>query len=195
MTETPPLSGPAKRKAPLLWIGLGAFVVIALGIGAWWYFFGFAFDFLKPAPGHLDVWASPTVPYKPDCGAECKLFGTLQAGHGAPHGAEGGLELRYDPNVNDSIAQWGDCLDSVFVCLNAAAGRSPARVGDCVRDAKCPKECKDRYAARSVSTIEEAEAAFFGVFVNKDAPCRPAESVAGALPGEAPETPPPGGTR
>ena len=195
-TETPPPAhfAKAKRPLPLLWIGAAALVVVAAALGAWWYFWGFGFDFMKPRAEHLDVCAPATIPYKPECGPECKIFGTLQAGHGAPHGAEGGLELRYDPSVNDAIAQWGDCLDSIFVCLNATADRTPARVNDCVRDAKCPKECKDRYAARSVSTIEEAEAAFFGIFVDKDAPCRPADSVQGAVAGEVPETPPPGGT-
>ena len=174
MANPPPQSesSKGKRLIPLIWVGAGALVLIAGGVAAW-YFGLLDFGFGKPASGHLNVWAPATVPYNPDCGANCKTFATLEAAHGGPKGAEGGLEMRYDPNVNDDVAQWGDCLDSVFVCINATGDRSPDRVRSCVQDAKCPKECKDRFAARASGSIDEVKAAFFGIFVDKDAACRP----------------------
>ena len=132
------------------------------------------FFYVKPAGSNL--WTTTTVPYDSTCKENCEVAGSLGNNHGSPE-----IDLLYNPNVDDSVAQWGDCLQSVFVCVSA--GNKPnisqiekaglARV--CVQNSTCPAPCRERYGLKAANSPEAARQAFDDVFVNEDAWCRPQE--------------------
>ena len=120
----------------------------------------------------LDVWRPTTVPWDPECRSGCvEVARTVPLAHS---GAE--LRFRMNPAVDDPIAQWGDCLESVLSCLERDGGR----LAPCIDDAACPAECKAVFRTRAAGAADEdARAdAFEAVFVDRAAPCRPADEVA-----------------
>lgn len=153
--------------------------LIILGSLAWWFFI---------RDDRPDVWQEATVPYTEDACEEegaCEVYAEALGGHGA-HGGEGLFEFSYNPAIDDSIAQWGDCLDSVFTCIStgmdAAAARGAeadraALINGCVADAECPGECKDRFASRAAGQdFDGLEAVFFDMFVDERGYCVPREA-------------------
>lgn len=166
-----------RRLLPALFLLLIA-LIIAAGL-IWWFFFRDN----RPA-----VWAEATVPYTADACEEegaCEVYAQALGGHGA-HGGEGLFEFSYNPAIDDPIAQWGDCLDSVFTCIStgmdAAALRGAeadrvALINGCVADAECPGECKDRFANRAAGQdFVGLEAVFFDMFVDERGYCVPREA-------------------
>jgi hypothetical protein len=118
----------------------------------------------------LDVWQPTTVPFDPDC-PNCEVLETSDT---LPHlGVQ--ITFLYDPAVDDPIAQWGDCLQSMLECLQGGSGMSA-----CAASATCPSECKTLYATRAPAGADELTLleVFNGVYVNCGAPCRPIEEVA-----------------
>jgi hypothetical protein len=115
----------------------------------------------------LDVWRPTTVPWDPECRTGCVAIArTAPLAH-----ADAELLLRVNPAVDDPIAQWGDCLESILACLERDGGR----LAPCVDEAACPAECKALFRTQAAgATDEEARAdAFEAVFVHRTAPCRP----------------------
>lgn len=113
-----------------------------------------------------DPWAPTSVPYDPTCARDCLEVGEYSAGHHVV----GGLVLRYNPAVDDPIAQWGDCLESMLVCLE---GGSEARA--CMDEAACPTACKRLVEGHAGGATDKSDivAAFERVFIDEGAPCRP----------------------
>jgi hypothetical protein len=117
-------------------------------------------------PGPLDVWRPATVPFDPTCATGCtEVSRTAPLGH-----FQGTLRLRVNPAVDDPVAQWGDCLESVLVCYEADGA-----LAACVAQAQCPPDCKTLFAeaAAGAADDEARVAAFEAVFVGAGAPCRP----------------------
>jgi hypothetical protein len=119
----------------------------------------------------LEVWASTTVPFDPDC-ADCE---ELEETDLLPH-LDSQATFLYNEAIDDPIAQWGDCLGSMLECLQA-----DGTVSACAAAAECPAECKALYTSRAPPGADEITLleVVNGIYVNCGAPCRP-------LPEEAP---------
>ncbi len=130
---------------------------------------------LDRRPG-INAWEQTTVPYDSECAEDCKEVGEL----GEFHGLDGAI-LRYNPAVDDPIAQWGDCMESILACMDAGAdgATSPeakaALVNNCVAQSTCPKTCINRFARLTSQKQEDVDAAFTDVFVGDRAWCLPVE--------------------
>lgn len=126
-------------------------------------------------PKKFDVWNDTTVPYDPACAENCEMAGSLGSSHGSPP-----LDLVFNPKVDDPVAQWGDCVQSVFVCLQA--GTSPdmddvskaQNARTCVAQSICPQLCRDAYAKQAAASPGAAQQAFEDIFISETASCRPA---------------------
>ena len=181
--EGPPEASSSSPKSPangppLVLIAIIVLVLIAASIALYWY---------VNRDTRPDVWENATVPYSEEACEEegaCEIYSRSMGGHGSHD--EGGLfEFSYNPAIDDEIAQWGDCLDSVFTCINegmaaAEAGGEvdPASlINGCVAQSQCPGECKDRFASRAAGrSFERLEAIFFEMFVDDRGYCVPREA-------------------
>lgn len=160
-------------RTPLRLIILIIFVLIVTAGAVWFYFF---------RDVRTDAWEEPTVAYEEaDCEGrdDCEIYATLPMGHG--EGSQE-MQLEYDPTIDDEIAQWGDCLGSVFVCIEQGmtAEGEPDRtsvITTCVANADCPDDCKSRFASRtSNADFDRLEAVFFDMFVDEGGYCVPREA-------------------
>jgi hypothetical protein len=178
-----PSNPPAKPQSPgryLFPILISLLIVLTItGALVWWFLL---------RDDRPDVWEETTVPYTEDACEEegaCEVYAQALGGHGA-HDGEGLFEFSYNPAIDDPIAQWGDCLDSVFTCISAGMDAAAARGADadrvtlingCVAQAECPGECKDRFASRAAGEdFEGLEAVFFDMFVDERGYCVPREA-------------------
>lgn len=119
-------------------------------------------------------WKKGTVAYDPTCKADCQKLSDRIFPHVGP------IKLQVQPKLDDEIAQWGDCLQSVASCLYADRAAPNRDVKACVASAACPQSCKDRYvnAVGAETDVNKLLDAFEAVFVNQGAPCA-ARSTAG----------------
>ncbi len=158
------------------WSGLrwrliaGAAVIVLLAILALIMFRPFAES--PPA----DLWQAATTQFDPDCSDECRVvLDERPTGHGGSGDAS--MMMLTDPRLDDAIAQWGDCLDTVISCLDPEApgqtGPSAAQLRQCVARSTCPAACRERFASRSAGDLEAAAAAFETLFLVEDAWCAP----------------------
>lgn len=125
---------------------------------------------LSPPP---PLWQPANVPWSP---SRCARPEACETALELPvPGSEEGLALRYDPRVDDAIAQWGDCLASFGACLETAARPDGPAIARCVGLSACPARCKRTFRTRlaGATDAEAAEAAFLAVFVDEGAPCLP----------------------
>ena len=127
------------------------------------------------SPRKLDVWHRTTVPYSAACGSDCKTWRPIALAHGGRRAKTpaAASTLVYDPKVDDAIAQWGDCLQSILVCVRAHHRGDARAANQCVARAACPEACRQRYGDETGEDIAAAQKALFHVFVDKDAVCRP----------------------
>lgn len=175
--ETSPESAPEspqsekKRKQPalLVWaVPIGLVLVLAV----------IAFFMFRPVPLPPDVWDETTVPFDPACAENCEdLGGVIDSSHGSP-----AMEFSYNPNVDDAVAQYGDCMQSVFQCIANAEldpfAEQSAKAGvarTCVAQSICPPECKDRFANQAAGSPDAVMSAFESTFIANDAWCLPRE--------------------
>jgi hypothetical protein len=159
----------AWRRRSWVWIGLAAFAfVLAAGLLAWWLL----------TPHKLDVWKPATVPYSEGCKGGCKPVRTIGVAPGGPRekNPADAPQLVYNPRIDDAVAQWGDCLQSVMTCLKGAKEKNGAAVNACVARSQCPKDCKDHFAARTGDDEKTARTALFSTFIDADAVCRPEDA-------------------
>lgn len=172
------LPNPSGRRILTL-LFLFLVLLVLASVLVWWFFL---------RDNRPDVWEEATVPYSENACEEdgaCEVYAQALGGHGA-HDGEGLFEFSYNPAIDDSIAQWGDCLDSVFTCIStgmdAAASRGEeadrvALLNNCIADAECPGECKDRFASRAAGQdFDGLEAVFFDMFVDERGYCVPREA-------------------
>lgn len=166
---------PPRRVA--LW-ALPAIVLmlVAMGLTAYWLL---AAD--RPPD---DLWAEASYRADPDCVAgspDCPLFiEPFVVGHGGS-GSETALTLyavSY-PGLDDPVAQWGRCMDTVLACLMPSEGAAPAERADalraCVAGSDCPEACRTRFAERAQGDLAQAAAEFETLFVAEDAWCAPVQ--------------------
>ena len=109
----------------------------------------------------LNAWHQDQVVELPE-GAE--VIAAEEFGHA------GDLTLAYNPDVDDSIAKWGDCLESFKACIT---GGGAARA--CSEQSSCPETCRTEYESSlgAASGLEEELEAFEAVYIVAGAPCRP----------------------
>lgn len=180
MAETPqnptPKPGHDQRRR-LVVLAIGVLLALLLaGFLVWWFA-------LRDVRG--DVWAETTVPVDPACaGSErCQTFIELPTGHNT--GPEGDTaELQVDPRVDTPVAQWADCLDEIFVCLEERVGPEmdeevhARAVRTCVQEASlCPAPCRERFAERTQGAgFAAVEQVFFSELVDPGGWCVPREA-------------------
>jgi len=76
------------------------------------------------------------------------------------------FRLVMDPNRNDNVTKWTDCIDEITRCEK----RKP--LADCVTNASaCTQECKDAY--RQAISRSDEEQALRDVFFRESSPCYP----------------------
>jgi len=112
----------------------------------------------------FNPWQPATVTYDPSCsGDKCKPAGAVSLGH------FGDVEFAIQPDVDDAIAQWGDCLDSLMACM-----KKDGKPGDCVDRSICPQPCKQRYHESTPDDVEFLAGldAIETLFVKNGAACR-----------------------
>ena len=109
-------------------------------------------------------WAPTTTAYDPECASGCQVLEEGEFGH------VGAVSLSFNPDVDDPVAQWGDCIESFRVCVGGGG-----EVGSCSEDSVCPEDCKADFEARlgSASEIGGQLAAFKAVYLDEGAPCLP----------------------
>lgn len=109
-------------------------------------------------------WAPTTTPYDPECASGCEVIAEGEFGH------VGSVTLAFNPNVDDPVAQWGDCIESFRACVD--------RGGDalaCSESSECPEDCRATFAAQveGVSELEAQVGVFKAVYLDEGAPCLP----------------------
>lgn len=123
-----------------------------------------------------DLWQPATAGFDPDCAEDCRVV--MRQGP-SDHDPSSGvtLEIVTDPRLDDAVAQWGDCLDSVLSCAavdaDADTDARAVTLRACVARSQCPAACRERYAARSEGDLDAAAAAFEAIFLEEDAWCAP----------------------
>ncbi|MDF0603746.1 hypothetical protein P1J78_23785 [Psychromarinibacter sp. C21-152] len=117
--------------------------------------------------GADEIWAEATKPYQSECNREdCIEVVAPKPGHGGGQT----LQMVYDPDVDDAIAQWGDCLDEVLVCR-----RETGKTLSCVQEAACPAACINQFETAAANLADERERAqlFLVEFVEDGGFCVP----------------------
>lgn len=146
------------NRLRLIQAGVAVGVVLVLLL-LWW---------LLRSSGSVE-WAETTVPYDPTCATDCEVVGMISPGH---RGAV--MPLAVNPNVDDPIAQWADCIDTFTQCMEA----TPDPLA-CMAGGSCPDACRSAYAAE-VSTVPGLEGqlrVFQEMFLDDEAFCRPPEEA------------------
>ena len=122
-----------------------------------WFWFG----------GERALWVAATTPATVTCTSEnCIALAPIDAGHGG----QDGLQLGYDPTIDDAVAQWGDCLESVLTCR----GKTKDTRG-CVAQSSCPETCRTGFARLAAGQTAEPALGqlFLGYFVEDGGACLP----------------------
>lgn len=80
-----------------------------------------------------------------------------------------------DPEVDDEIAQWSDCLASVAKCMDKGADYSGKALIACVKQSACPQACKESFShkASSLSDDDKVWALYNSQFVDEGGECLP----------------------
>lgn len=175
--EDPTPQRPRTRRNRLIVLAAGMLAtLLLLAFLLWWFA-------LRDVRG--DVWAETTVPLDPDCAGTpaCQTAMIMPSGHNNRDG-QAPIEFQYDPAVDTPIAQWGDCLHTLFVCIEAeipADAQDDARaagVRACMAEAQtCPDACRTRFAARTQGAgFARVEQIFFEDFVDPGGWCVPREA-------------------
>ena len=137
--------------------------------------------YVKKKPGPVaqagaNPWKATRVSYHDPCDAACikrlKPFVMLRGAHVGP------LHLYLRPDVDDPVAQLGDCLQSVMKCVDRRGKSKPGKViRPCVKASSCPPLCKRAFEKRAAA-LEDAEAlldALEAVFMKEGALCHPGQ--------------------
>ncbi len=113
-----------------------------------------------------EPWNATTVPYDPECDEDCEDVAEVNIGH------FGEATIRENAAVDDPVAQWGDCIDSMIDCMDDG-GTAAA----CVSSSVCPGPCKTEFdrLAEGLSDEDELLDVFETVFIQADAVCRPSD--------------------
>ena len=169
MTEEPvsQVARPEERQRTPLLLILACLMLILGVLACIGAFVWTTFDLGRP-----DHWKPGDHPYHAQCGKDCITLGPVGAPGDA--GSKPVATLAYDPRTNDRIAQWGDCLQSVYLCANARPGAPEAVLPACVQQSQCPTACKDRFRAETAGlTGKPLVKAYLAMFSAKGGYCTP----------------------
>ena len=121
-------------------------------------------------PGRASPWKPADISHDSRCEGKC-VEKLRPVAIGIDHLA--GITLYARPDVNDAVAQLGDCLESIKQCV--AARGDPTQTAACVAASQCPAVCKQAYAAQFSATLPAAEQldGLDRIFLDKDAVCAP----------------------
>ncbi|MDX8390512.1 MAG: hypothetical protein R8M38_08485 [Mariprofundaceae bacterium] len=119
-------------------------------------------------------WQPTTVPYDSECVGEClkniEKLADIETSHLR------GVKIVVRPDINDAIAQLGDCLDTIISCVDDKGDTALTTV--CVAQSQCPKRCKDAYAKQfnaGMSGIQQMDG-IETIFLDDRAICAPREA-------------------
>jgi hypothetical protein len=132
----------------------------------------------RPAP-LANPWKQTSVPYDAPCDEECvkkmKHLAEVKGVHA------GKFNMYYQPDIDDEIAQWGDCLQSIMTCIETRGGEGPAvMVRPCVLASDCPDLCKKEFKEHAglIQDFEGLMGALEKTFILDSALCMPQEERA-----------------
>ncbi len=110
-----------------------------------------------------DPWLPGNSQFDESCDS-CEEFADIRFPHA------GDVVIKSAAQLDDPLAQWGECVSSFFVCWE-----QDNPVPGCVASSQCPAPCKAEFRREVVGAADEEEEiyAFNRVFVDDDAPCRP----------------------
>jgi hypothetical protein len=101
-------------------------------------FAGYVFLIVYSALAPIEYWRPTTIAYDPACAAGCEPFRAVAPAHNvAAAEAVAVPMLAFNPNVDDAIAQWGDCLESIIECVRQQPRNAALNVNGCVRLSVC----------------------------------------------------------
>jgi len=156
-----------KGKKNKLIIGLAAASSVAILLMGWW---------MLRSHQPESPWKPTTVPYDSKCEGEClknlQELADIETSHLM------GVKIVVRPDVNDAIAQLGDCLDSISGCIDSKG--DPSQTATCVSKSQCPKPCRDDYAKRfnGGMSAEQQMNGVEAIFLADNAICAPREAKA-----------------
>jgi len=109
-------------------------------------------------------WQRASVAYDASCTGGCEDLGELALGE------VGDYQAKINRAVDDDVAQWGDCLQSVLSCIDAGGG-----VSSCVAASACPENCRTSYARQTLGQTDEDALldAFEILFIEAGGECVP----------------------
>lgn len=112
-------------------------------------------------------WQPTTKAFDPAC-SNCPVVIEYSAQESA-HGSS--IQIKYDPSVDDEVAQWGNCVIRVMQCIEDSDDLRP-----CVAIPACPASCQTVYGEAGGTSADLALQfdAFEAAFTDDDAPCLPA---------------------
>ena len=152
-----------KRK---LLIVLTVLIVMTISFAGWW---------IDHRDSRRSPWKAATVTYDSKCEGECLNRLQTVAVLNTPHLK--GVKILWRPDIDDAIAQVGDCLDSIMACMDEVGG-DPSHTAECVTKAKkCPEQCKKAYADQfnASMTAERQMEGVEAIFLADDGVCAPRE--------------------
>ena len=146
-------------------------VALLLAAGGWLAFTLVGRDMGAPAPGKAALWKPPARPWQPDhCERRpCRPLAAVPVGPSR-------LLLLVDPELDDAVAQWGDCVDQFRSCVDGLQDPTAASVHACMANATaCPAPCREAFQRRAgdASDLAGLLTAFSEVYLDLDAPCLP----------------------
>jgi len=119
-------------------------------------------------------WQPTTVPYDSKCEGECQKnileIAEIETAHLR------GVKIAVRPDINDAIAQLGDCLDSIMDCVDESGDVTQTTI--CVAQSQCPTSCKEAYAKQfnsNMSARQQLEG-LDSIFLADSAICAPREA-------------------
>jgi len=124
-----------------------------------------------PVPEKPALWKPPARPWEPDhCERRpCRPLAALSVGPSE-------LVFLVDPELDDAVAQWGDCVDQFRSCVDGLQDPTAASVSACMESATaCPAPCREAFRRRAGDAPDLARllTAFSEVYIDSDAPCLP----------------------
>lgn len=110
-----------------------------------------------------DPWRPPGPGHQAECTDQCVPIMTTHSQHG------GDFKLYANPADDSGRAQWGRCFAEVMACWTPQADLA----GCTTAATTCPQPCRDELVRLTAGGDAAAQiAAFEGVFLDDDAPCR-----------------------
>ena len=111
------------------------------------------------------VWKESKNTYQPDCGENCQHIAQVHPGHRGTT-----LQLLYNPEIDDAVAQWSDCISTVMSCW-----KEGETFAQCVQTASCPQGCKENFYENIGSNTDpkKQRETFEALFIHEGGMCVP----------------------